>query len=83
MHRIAPLRISSLTTGGWLLGDLGASTNITLGESLAVFVFVLSLVVWLSRKLQKLEDDIAALKTDVGQLPCHTPKSCRTGGGED
>lgn len=56
---------------------LSGNTGITLGEAATVAVFVGGLVVWLARKLQKIEDDIEGLKKEISSRPCQKDgKNC-------
>jgi large-conductance mechanosensitive channel len=56
--RILPaIAIGSSTSGSWLLAQLSASTAVPLGEALAAFVFVATLVWWLSTKMTRIEDN--------------------------
>lgn len=80
---VVPITIASVTSITSLLGQLNTNTTITVGEALTVFVFVGSLVAWLSRKLQKIEDDIqeskrelADLRKTVASRPCQGPGNC-------
>lgn len=76
---IAPVFIGGITALTSVLGQLEGKTTITIGEAMTVFVFVASLVVWLARKLQKIEDnqdrandEIEALKDHVSSRPCQS-----------
>lgn len=76
---VAPLIIGASTALTTILGQLGGNTTITLGEAGAVFVFVTAIVAWISRKLQKIEDnqdrtneEIKALKEHVASRPCQS-----------
>ena len=58
--------IASMTTISTVIAQqLNSGTTLSLGEVVTVFVFVGSLVAYLSRKLQKIEDDI---KTNTERL---------------
>lgn len=48
----------STTMATVIAQQLNSGTTLSLGEVITVFVFVGSLVAYLSRKLQKIEDDI-------------------------
>lgn len=66
---LAPLSIAASTSGaGFFAQLLSTNTNLNLGEALTVFVFVAGLVWHLSRKLQKIEDDIIGITKEVEQL---------------
>lgn len=76
---IAPVVIGGLTAFASVVGQLEGKTTITIGEALTVFVFVATLVVWLARKLQKIEDnqertadEVEALKEHVASRPCQS-----------
>jgi hypothetical protein len=80
-HVVAPTVIGSATAIASIIGQLGGKTTISIGEALTVFVFVASLVVWLARKLQKIEDDVErasdeihSLKQQVSSRPCPCDK---------
>lgn len=69
-----PLLLATATS---LATQLGSGTTISLGETLAVFVFVAGLVAWLSRKLQKIEDDIESIREELKSRPCvQSSKDC-------
>lgn len=79
----APIVIGGLTSLTSVLGQLDGKTTITIGEALTVFVFVATLVAWLARKLQRIEDDIEratdeieALKEHVSTRPCQSGNGC-------
>lgn len=79
----APIVIGGLTSLTSVLGQLDGKTTITIGEALTVFVFVATLVAWLARKLQRIEDDIEratdeieALKEHVSTRPCQSGSGC-------
>jgi hypothetical protein len=79
-HLAAPLTIAGLTSVTSLVGQLTNSTTITIGEALTVFVFVASLVVWLARKLQKIEDDVERATDELEQLKEHvSSRPCQNG----
>lgn len=78
---IAPVLIGGLTAFTSVLGQLDGKTTITIGEALSVFVFVATLVAWLSRKLQKIEDDVERAVEEVEQLKEHfASRPCQSGG---
>lgn len=78
---IAPVLIGGLTAFTSVLGQLDGKTTITIGEALTVFVFVATLVAWLSRKLQKIEDDVERAVQEVEQLKEHVAsRPCQSGG---
>lgn len=70
------IALGSITTLAFLLGELNGSSQIRLGEAVAAFIFVAGLVAWLSRKLQKIEDDLAMLKNDLASRPCQLKGEC-------
>jgi hypothetical protein len=72
----AILLISVSTASAPVLAQLSGKTTISLGEALAAFVFSAGLVAWLSRKLQRIEDEIEALKKEMGSRPCQKDGSC-------
>jgi hypothetical protein len=77
MPMLPSLIIGSITSGAYVLSQITGNTQIPLGEALAAFVFVVTLVAWLSRKLQRIEDDIQALKRDIATRPCQvSQKDC-------
>ena len=63
--------IGTATTAAAFIGQLGGTTTITVGEALTVFVFVATLVAWLARKLQKIEDDVERATDELEQLKDH------------
>lgn len=71
-----PLGIAAATTGAFVLGQLGGQTSVTMGEAIGVFVFVTTLIVWLARRLQKMEDELAYLRVEVARLPCARGQAC-------
>lgn len=78
---VAPVAIASLTSMASLLGQLGGNTTINIGEAAAVFVFVSALVAWISRKLQKIEDNQERTADEVEQLKEHiASRPCQSGG---
>ncbi len=78
---VAPIVIGGLTAATSVLGQLDGKTTITIGEAAAVFVFVASLVVWLARKLQKIEDDVERATDEIEQLKEHVAsRPCQSGG---
>lgn len=79
-HLTAPLAIASVTALTSLIGQLGHNTTITVGEALTVFVFVATLVGWLSRKLQKIEDNVERAAEDIEELKKHAAtRPCQNG----
>ena len=69
----APISIAFLVT----ISQLSGNTAVPIGEVAPIFVFVASLVWWLSRKLQKLEDGqeknteaLKKIQDEMGRLPC-------------
>lgn len=86
IHQAIPtVVIAGTTAAASVIGQLGSNTTITIGEALTVFVFVATLVAWLSRKLQQMEDDqkqsaknteeikieLSELKEHLASLPCN------------
>jgi CRISPR/Cas system type I-B associated protein Csh2 (Cas7 group RAMP superfamily) len=75
---IATTTIAGMTTISTVIAQqLNSGTTLSLGEVITVFVFVGSLVAYLSRKLQKIEDDIQAnterlsdLERQLESRPC-------------
>lgn len=71
--------IGTISTAAYLLAQLSNTTQVPLGEAVAGFTFIAGLVWWLSRKLQKIEDDISSLKRELGSRPCQrTDDDCPT-----
>lgn len=78
---VAPVVIGGITAITSLLGQLGTNTTITVGEALTVFVFVATLVAWLARKLQKIEDDVERATDEIEALKEHvSSRPCQSGG---
>lgn len=78
-HYLAPFAIAFSTSVANLLGQLAGSSTISIGEALTVFVFVGTLVVYLAKKLQKIEDDLEHLQEQSNamkeQIDSYTKKS--------
>lgn len=70
MSLVPPITLGSLTSVSYLVAQVSGNTQVPLGEAVAGFVFVAGLVAWLSRKLQKIEDDVADLKRNIATRPC-------------
>ena len=66
----APSLLIAASTAIATQADSIVSHTLSLGEVLGAFVFIATLVAWLSRKLQKIEDDIEALKDELKTRPC-------------
>ncbi len=80
-HIVAPAVIGSITALTSVIGQLDKNTTITIGEAATVFVFVAALVAWLSRKLQKIEDDVERSVKEIEELKRHVAsRPCQTGG---
>lgn len=78
---VAPVVIGGLTAFTSVFGQLDGKTTITIGEALTVFVFVATLVAWLARKLQKIEDDVERATEEIEQLKEHvSSRPCQSGG---
>jgi hypothetical protein len=76
-HLLAPVTLGAATSGTFLLAQLSAETKIPLGEALAGFVFIAGLVWWLAKKLQRIEDDIRSVKSDLNSRPCQLRGECK------
>lgn len=73
---VAIFLISAATASAPLLAQLSGQTTISLGEALAAFIFSAGLVAWISRKLQRIEDEIESLKKEMSTRPCQKDGSC-------
>lgn len=78
---VAPVAIGGLTTLTSVLGQLAGTTTITIGEAITVFVGIATLVVWLARKLQKIEDNQERTADEVEQLKEHVSSRPFQSGG--
>lgn len=67
---VPSIAIAGATVLAPIFCQLTGNTQVALHEASAVFVFVAGLVWWLSRKLQKIEDDIVSLKDELKSRPC-------------
>lgn len=77
---VAPTVIGGITALTSFIAQLGGNTTITVGEALTVFVFVATLVAWLARKLQKIEDNVERASEKIATLERHvSSRPCQNG----
>jgi hypothetical protein len=74
---LSAILIGGATGGGLLVGDaISGSSTIPLGQGIAVAVFGCSIVYYIGRKFQSLEDNHKELRHAIKDLPCHGKMSC-------
>jgi len=74
MNYLLPvLGLPFISSIAFFLGQVSSSTTVPLGEAMGGFVFLAGLVAWIARKLQRIEDDIVAIKGELKSRPCQLP----------
>lgn len=86
MSSPSALFVSVPTSVTFFVAQLGAQTTISVGEALTVFAFVTTSVIWISRKLQRIEDDLRHSSGEIERLskslesrPCPRNDVCPRG----
>jgi hypothetical protein len=70
MTNIGPAVIATSTALTSVLAQINSLTTVSLGQATTVYVFSATLAIWITRKLQKIEDEQLAIRKDIERLPC-------------